>query len=58
MRSRGDAPSRRQGETADAWLRRVERRPDWLRLSGTDAVQRALEEARRDAAEARRRTVP
>ena len=49
------APDRRPGEAAADYLRRVERRPDAVRLTGTDAVQAALAEARRDAADARRK---
>ena len=49
------APARRPGESADAYLRRVERHPEHLRLWGQQAVQDALAEARRDADDARRK---
>ena len=57
MRSPGSVPPRRPSESADAYLRRVEARPDFFRLCGSHRVQDALREAQREAAEARRRTV-
>ena len=56
MRSSGSrpAPARRPGESADAYLRRLEVRPDFVRLTGSYRVQDALREAQREAAEARR----
>ena len=46
---------RRPGETADQYVRRLTARPDAWRLLGSEEGQRALEQARREAAEARRR---
>jgi hypothetical protein len=43
----------RPNETPDAVLRRLERRPDYHRLIGTDEVQRLLEAAAKQAKAAR-----
>ena len=48
---------RRPGETADQYARRLTARPAAWRLLGSEEGQRALEQARREAAEARRRAV-
>ena len=53
-----DAALRKPCETAGEALRRLERRPDYLRLVGSDDGQELLRAAAREAAEARRRAVP
>lgn len=49
------APARRRGETADAYIRRLTARPDFVHLAGSYLVQSTLVEAQREAAEARRK---